>query len=380
MEGRPRLGRGHGRAAPRVAPAPRAASLAHATDPSPPLPPPPGHVRGRDRVPAPPRRRARRAGHLPRGRHLALRPGDHRLGPPQAVPRRDRVPAARGARRRVARDGGAGPDRGRGQRHPGAPRALDEGRGPVQDRARPVLDRLVHGGRHRGQQLVGHVLRRVAEHVPHAGRPARSARRRHGARHRRPGLGRGVRALPRHPARGRRGPGQAGAGRPPAGGPHPPQIRDQVHDRLLAQRARRLPRRPPRRDREAPARRVGGHARVRVARDVQHGAGLAAQRCAVVFFLRVIFPPFFFSLPTHTPTPHPSPLQPRRSSCSPTCTARAARRRCCATAPRSTRWRCSTARRCARCVERGGGGWEKGGEKRGARATTDPPSSPPSSL
>ncbi len=48
-----------------------------------------------------------------------------------------------------------------------------------QDRPRPGLDRRGDDRRHRRQQRQRHVLRHGAEQLPHAGRPARGAGRRH---------------------------------------------------------------------------------------------------------------------------------------------------------------------------------------------------------
>ena len=62
----------------------------------------------------------------------------------------------------------AGPDCGRGEPHPCGPPEEAQAAGAVQDRARPVLHRQLHDRRHRRQQQQRHVLRRVAEHVPHA--------------------------------------------------------------------------------------------------------------------------------------------------------------------------------------------------------------------
>jgi D-lactate dehydrogenase len=95
--------------------------------------------------------------------------------------------------------------------------------------------------RHRRQQRLRHVLRHGAEQLPHPGRHARHAGRRHRARHRRPAS---VAAFPISHAvllgelerLGRDG----CAPTTRAGRAHPPQVQDQEHHRLQPQRAGRF--------------------------------------------------------------------------------------------------------------------------------------------
>jgi hypothetical protein len=73
----------------------------------------------------------------------------------------------------------------------------------------------------------------------------------------------------------------ARAGRPRADQPDPAQVCDQVHDGLLAQRARRLPGRGPDRDDQAPHDRLRGHVRLRQPGDLQHRPRVAQQGVGV---------------------------------------------------------------------------------------------------
>ncbi len=109
---------------------------------------------------------------VPGGGNVALRTGGHRRRPRRARPR---LPQGPRPRRR-------GPDRGRAGRR-GRPPQPAAGAAPAAHRTRPRLDRRGHARRHPGQQLLGHVLRRRAEQLPHARQPGRDARRRGHSRH-----------------------------------------------------------------------------------------------------------------------------------------------------------------------------------------------------
>ncbi len=208
--------------------------------------------------------RARSVAHVPRGRNQFVGAGGHRGDrgrPVAALARRG------GARPRAARA------RGPWCRRRGRERAVAAVR--REDRAGPGLASRVHDGRDPGEQLERDVLWRAPERLPHArlaGVPAPLGdARRHGGRVRR-------RRTPSPGARARRRAARTAAHDPGDSrplGPHPAQVPDEEHDRLLSQRVARL--RSARRPARAPPDRIGGYAGVHRQRRAPHGPGSPGQ-------------------------------------------------------------------------------------------------------
>ena len=195
-------------------------------------------------------RAQRRPGHLPRRRHQPQRAGAERRHPGRRAPplRRRR---GRGGRR-------AGPGQARHRARPRQPRPRPA---RPQARPRPGQHRHRHGRRGDRQQLGRDALRRhqglLLDRALDDLRPAlgdddrhRRPRRRRALRRRGARAGRGPRGDPRRDPRRRR-----------AERAHPPQVRDQEHDRLPALRLPR--RRGAAGDLPPPHRRLRGDARLR---------------------------------------------------------------------------------------------------------------------